>query len=143
MRAIVFLEFGRHRVRDAFLRPQQRAPTKDQAVVSYTPFTGLMRTGCPQTSATRMCPQGSVPGKGVYGGTAGLRTSKLQVASKARSYTFFCGSPFQGAIIILEFGMRRMRVAFHSPAAAGSYIRRGRGVEYALPGIFAAWTAAR
>ena len=31
------------------------------------------------------------------------------------------------AINILEYAKRRIRVAAHSPAAAGSYIRPGRG----------------
>jgi len=84
MRAKKILEYGKRRMRVAFLRPQQRAPTSVQAVVSYTPFPGLMRTGCPQTSATGMCAKASVPGKGVYGAAAGFRTVKPQSRAEQR-----------------------------------------------------------
>jgi hypothetical protein len=84
MRANVFLEYGKRRIRDASLRPLKRAPTGVQAVVSYTPFQGCMTTGCRHPSATGTC--SSVPWKGVYGAAAGLSSTKLQVARKARSY---------------------------------------------------------
>ena len=59
------------------------APTQDQAVAPGTPFSGLMRTGYPQTSATGMCPPGSVPEKGVPGVTAGLRKESPTFATNS------------------------------------------------------------
>ena len=58
-----------------------------QAVVSYPPFTGLMRTGCPQTSDTGMCAKASVPGKGGVRRRGRVKNPEAALASKARSYT--------------------------------------------------------
>ena len=74
--AMELLRFCRRQRSEGGMPLSAWAPTGVQAGVSYTPFPGLMRTGCPQTSATRMCPPGSVPGKGVYGATAGFRTQR-------------------------------------------------------------------
>ena len=49
-----------------------------QAAGPYTPFQGRMKTGRLHPSATGTCPPGSVPGQGVHGAAAGLRTLKLQ-----------------------------------------------------------------
>ncbi len=52
-----------------------------------------MRTGCSQTSATGMYPQGSVPGKGVYGAATGFRTPSPQSrrATAFHKRFFACG----------------------------------------------------
>jgi hypothetical protein len=51
------------------------------------------------TSATGMCPPGSVPGKGVYGGTAGFRTVKLHSRATLSLRLSFVGARFRGQLL--------------------------------------------
>ena len=62
-----------------------------------------------------MCAKASVPGTGGYGGSAGLRTPKPQLASKARSYKVLNAEEYDGQ-------------------AAGEYGRSGDGVGVAFEG---------
>ena len=127
-----YLEFGIRRRGVAFLRPQKRGllqghihhdsngaegfrgRTEVQAVSPYTVFPGSMRTGRSQRSATGMCAQANVPGKTVYGDTAGFRTPKPRLASRAKAmeHLRFCsaGRGERGGFAVGEeapFGGRR------------------------------------
>ncbi len=63
-----------------------------------------MRTGCSQTSATRMYPQGSVPGKGVYGSATGLKTLRTAIAAFAAPTGREQGSLLQNDVFYDELG---------------------------------------
>jgi error-prone DNA polymerase len=93
-----------------------QSPAQAQATTPDTAFTGSMRTGSSQRSATGMCPPGNVPEKAVSGVVAGLNR-KVSIRP-----------PTQADTTRADYASTALTLGPHPVALIRSVLRRRRAI---------------